>query len=66
LENIDTGEILKLRIVGCDEIDPNKHWISIETPMAKALLKKTQDDEVDVERPAGKATFVVLDVKYAE
>jgi transcription elongation GreA/GreB family factor len=34
--------------------------------MAKALLKKTQDDEVDVERPAGKATFVVLDVKYAE
>lgn len=66
LENIDTGEILKLRIVGCDEIDPHKHWISIETPMAKALLKKTQDDEVDVERPAGKATFVVLDVKYSE
>ena len=32
LENIDTGEILKLRIVGCDEIDPHKHWISIETP----------------------------------
>ena len=53
LENIDTGEELKLRIVGCDEIDPQKHWISIEAPMAKALLKKTIDDEVSVERPAG-------------
>jgi transcription elongation factor GreB len=64
LENIDTGEELKLRIVGCDEIDPQKHWISIETPMAKALLKKTIDDEVIVERPAGKAIFIVLDVSY--
>ena len=34
LENIDTGEELKLRIVGCDEIDPQNHWISIEAPMA--------------------------------
>lgn len=64
LENIDTGEELKLRIVGCDEIDPQKHWISIEAPMAKALLKKTIDDEVSVERPAGKAIFIVLDVSY--
>ena len=64
LENIDTGEELKLRIVGCDEIDPQKHWISIEAPMAKALLKKTIDDEVIVERPAGKAIFIVLDVSY--
>ncbi len=64
LENIDTGEELKLRIVGCDEIDPQKHWISIEAPMAKALLKKTIDDEVSVERPAGKAIFMVLNVSY--
>lgn len=64
LENIDTGEALKLRIVGCDEIDPQKHWISIEAPMAKALLKKTIDDEVSVERPASKAIFMVLDVSY--
>ena len=64
LEDINTEENLKLRIVGCDEIDPQKHWISIEAPMAKALLKKTIDDEVIVERPAGKAIFIVLDVSY--
>lgn len=64
LEDCDSGEELQLRIVGCDEIDPKKHWISIEAPMAKALLKKTVDDEVSVDRPVGKATFVVLDVRY--
>ena len=30
----------------------------------KALLKKTIDDEVSVERPAGKAIFIVLNVSY--
>lgn len=64
LEDCDTGEELKFRIVGCDEIDPKKNWISIEAPMAKALLKKTLDDEVSVDRPIGKATFIVLDVRY--
>lgn len=65
LENIDTEEILKLRIVGPDEIDPAQHWISIDAPMAKALLKKTIDDEVMVERPIGKAHFLVLSVSYS-
>lgn len=64
LEDIATGEELCLRIVGPDEIDPKKNWISIDAPMARALLKKAIDDEVDVERPAGKARFLVTDVRY--
>lgn len=64
LENLDTEENLKLRIVGSDEIDPSQHWISIDAPMAKALLKKTLDEEVVVERPIGKATFLVLSIAY--
>jgi len=66
LEDIATGEELSLRIVGPDEIDPKRHWISIDAPMARALLKKTIDDEVPVERPAGRAVFLVLDVRYTE
>lgn len=64
LKNIDTKELLQLRIVGCDEIDPAQHWVSIDAPMAKALLKKSLDDEVTVERPIGTATFLVLSVSY--
>lgn len=64
LENLSTGEELRLRIVGCDEICPEKNWISIEAPIAKALLKKAIDDEVVVERPIGRAVFIVLAVQY--
>ena len=66
LEDLETGEELLIRIVGPDEIDPKRNWISIDAPMARALLKKAIDDEVPVERPAGKAVFLVLDVRYSE
>jgi transcription elongation factor GreB len=64
VENLDSEEVLNLRIVGADEIDPQLHWISIDAPMAKALLKKSVDDEVIVERPMGQATFLVLSISY--
>ena len=64
LEDLDTEEQLSFRIVGADEIDTKKNWISIDAPMAKALLKKAIDDEVTVERPIGKATFLVVSVSY--
>lgn len=64
VEEIDTGEILRFRIVGPDEIETQKNWISIDAPMARAMLKKTIDDEVMVERPAGRALFVVNEVRY--
>lgn len=66
VEDVDSGELLKLRIVGPDETDAAKGWISIDAPMARALLKKTVDDEVVVERPAGRAVFYVLSVSYEE
>ena len=64
LEDVDSEERLSFRIVGADEIDTKKNWISIDAPMAKALLKKVVDDEVTVERPMGKATFWVVSVSY--
>lgn len=64
LEDVDSEERLSFRIVGADEIDTKKNWISIDAPMAKALLKKVVDDEITVERPMGKATFWVVSVSY--
>lgn len=64
LEDVNTEEQLSFRIVGADEIDTKKNWISIDAPMAKALLKKSVDDEVTVDRSIGKATFWVVSVSY--
>lgn len=63
LEN-DDGEELTYRIVGADEFDPAKNWISVDSPMAKALIKRSLDDEITVSLPGGEATFVVLEVSY--
>lgn len=64
VEEAETGDLLRFRIVGPDEIDTARNWISIDAPMARAMLKKTVDDEVMVERPAGRALFYVLEVRY--
>jgi transcription elongation factor GreB len=64
LEDAETGEVLNLRIVGPDETDAKQGWISIDAPMARALLKKQVDDEVFVERPIGKGHFFVLEINY--
>lgn len=64
IEDAESGEVLALRIVGPDETDAARGWISIDAPMARALLKKAVDDEVSVERPAGRGLFYVLSVSY--
>ena len=52
------------RIVGPDEFDPQKGWISMDSPMAKALMKKGFDDEVQVATPKGETTYFVVDIRY--
>lgn len=52
------------RIVGADEINLNKGWISIDSPMAKSLLRKRLGDQLVVSRPKGDAEMLVLDVQY--
>lgn len=65
LEN-DNGESLRYRIVGADEFDPKRNWISVDSPMARALLKRRVDDEVEVETPGGRTRLVILNVRYRE
>ena len=63
LENED-GEIKQYRIVGCDEFAPAKNWISIDSPVARALIGKTLDEEVRVEIPSGFITLYVNKIWY--
>lgn len=64
LENVDTGEILHYRIVGPDETDAKQGWISIDSPIARAVLKKRIDDEFNAELPGGPAQFAVIAIAY--
>ncbi|MFT4257563.1 MAG: transcription elongation factor GreB [Pseudoxanthomonas sp.] len=64
LENTTTGELARYRIVGPDETDAPRGWISIDSPLARAMLKKRIDDEFEAELPGGKIRFVIVDVGY--
>lgn len=63
LEDLDENR-LKFRIVGPEEIYGEKDYISIDSPMARACLQKQIDDEVVVETPAGKKTWIILNIHY--
>jgi len=65
IEN-DKGEQKTLRIVGPDEIFGVKDYISIDSPMARALLRKEQDDEVEVMIPGGFAVWYINKIQYKE
>lgn len=60
----DNGEEKTYRIVGPDEFDPKKGWISMDSPVAKALLKKHLEDEVKVETPNGTENFYISQITY--
>ncbi len=54
------------RIVGPDEIDTKKRWISVDSPLAKALLNKSLDQEVSVQTPAGLINYYIAAISYTE
>jgi transcription elongation factor GreB len=58
------GNACEYRIVGPDEFDPGKGYISMDSPMARALMRKCEGDEVVVRRPKGDAVFTVTGVQY--
>ena len=58
------GELSRYRIVGADEFDPRRNWISVDSPMARALLRRRVDDEVRVEAPGGRLELVIVSVQY--
>ena len=63
LEDED-GALVEYRIVGPDEFDAAQGYISMDSPLGRALLRKAVDDEVTVEVPGGTKTYFVVGVSY--
>jgi transcription elongation factor GreB len=61
----ERGHEHEYRIVGPDETDAVLGWISIDSPLARAALKRHEEDEIEAELPTGRARFVVTGVSYS-
>ncbi len=64
LEDLETEEVVAYRIVGVDEADVAEGKISFSSPIGRALIGRSIDDEVQVQTPGGVRNFVVTDVRY--
>ncbi len=61
------GQSLQVRIVGVDEFDPQRHWISVDAPLARALLGKQVNDECRLILPTGQVqVYVVVAIDYTQ
>ena len=60
----EEGKCNEYRLVCSDEYDPDRGWISMDSPMARAMLKKMLDDEFSVQTPAGLQTYVITGIRY--
>jgi transcription elongation factor GreB len=59
-----SGAERTVRIVGLDEIDLERHYISWKSPLARALMKSEAGDMVIVHAPGGRTRIEILDVRY--
>lgn len=62
--DLDTDEELTYQIVGEDEADIKAGMISVTSPLARALIGKSEGDEVSFEAPGGTREFEILEVRY--
>jgi transcription elongation factor GreA len=65
LEDCDHGEQVTYQIVGEDEADLRHGKISVTSPIARALIGKSEGDTAEVEAPGGTRTYEILGVRYA-
>jgi len=63
LEDEDDNTVV-YRIVGPDEFDHEAHYISVDSPLARSLLKRELGDEVQVEVPRGRLGYVITAIEY--
>jgi transcription elongation factor GreB len=66
LEDANTGDSARYRVVGPDETDARLGWISIDSPLARAALGKRVDDEFQATLPTGDCRYVIVKVQYSE
>jgi transcription elongation factor GreA len=65
LEDLDTGEEVRYRLVGPYEADLAQGTISVTSPIGKALIGKEAGDDVRVQTPGGVKNLEILDIDYA-
>jgi transcription elongation factor GreB len=58
------GSEATYRIVGVDEIDPERSWVSWMSPIAKALLNSKRGERIRFKFPSGEETLEILDIRY--
>lgn len=64
LVEADSGETMRYRIVGEDESDIKDGLLSVQSPIARALIGKEEGDTVEVEAPGGRRTYEIERVEY--
>ena len=62
----NAGKPSVFRIVGPDEFDPSLGYISMDSPMGKALIGKSLDDEFTLMLPEGEADYIITEVSYSK
>lgn len=60
----ENGDIRRYRIVGPDEIDPSKGYISMDSPVARLLMGKQVDDDIVVKTPKGEIEYYIVAIQY--
>ncbi|MCB9383094.1 MAG: GreA/GreB family elongation factor [Bryobacterales bacterium] len=60
----DAGTEREVSIVGADEVDLSRNYISWVSPLARALMKAEEGDEVVLRAPGGTVNLTVLEVRY--
>jgi transcription elongation factor GreB len=61
---LEDGELARYRIVGPDEIDMEPGYISMDSPLGRALLRKALDEEVSVDLPGGIRRYTIVEISY--
>jgi len=64
MEDTDEGQTVAYQIVGDDEADLKQNKISLNSPVARALIGKFAGDVVEVQTPGGRREYEILDVRY--
>ena len=63
LEDEDENTVV-YRIVGPDEFDREPHYISVDSPLARGLLKRELGEEVEVDVPSGRLIYIITEIEY--
>jgi transcription elongation factor GreA len=64
LEDQDGGSAVRYQLVGDDEADIKHGLLSVSSPIARALIGKSEGDVVDVTTPGGTRTYEIVSVRY--